>query len=137
MMAFFNAMHPYKPTELLYSPAGNRQWRRWGAQAQTSGSTYRGHLNHVHVAFKKGGVYGEPTLFDRGGILPPGLTGVLNASGKPEAVLTNEQLKQLRVIASRPAERAGDTFIGHGYTPEQLARAWRVEEKKKEALYAH
>lgn len=137
MMAFFNAMHPYKPTELLYSPAGNRQWRRWGAQAQTSGSTYRGHLNHVHVAFKKGGVYGEPTLFDRGGILPPGLTGVLNASGKPEAVLTNEQLKQLRVIASRPAEQAGDTFIGHGYTPEQLARAWRVEEKKKEALYAH
>ncbi|MCZ4325667.1 tape measure protein [Brachybacterium paraconglomeratum] len=85
-----------------------------------------------------GGIVGDrPTLFDQGGELPPGLTTVLNASRKPEAVLTNDQLKQLRVIASRPAERAGDTFIGHGYTPEQLARAWRVEEKKKEALYAH
>lgn len=83
-----------------------------------------------------GGIVDRPTLFDQGGILPPGLTGVLNASGKPEAVLTNEQLKQLRVIASRRPDRSGDTFIGHGYTPEQLARAWRVEKKKEEALYA-
>ena len=38
------------------SPAGNRQWRRWGAQAQTSGSTYRGHFNHVHVDYGKGSI---------------------------------------------------------------------------------
>jgi hypothetical protein len=37
--------------------------------------------------------------YDQGGIIHPGITGVINASGKPEAVLTNEQLGQLKRIA--------------------------------------
>src|SRR5699024_3150256 len=46
MMAFFNAMHQFKPTELLYSPAGARQWRRSGRMADTTGATKRMHYNH-------------------------------------------------------------------------------------------
>ncbi|MFE7605780.1 tape measure protein [Brachybacterium paraconglomeratum] len=81
-----------------------------------------------------GGIVEPPTLFDSGGVLPPGLSTVLNASRKPEAVLTNDQLKQLRIIASRPSERGGDTFIGNGYTPDEIAQAWRKEERKRAAL---
>ena len=110
MMRFFNAMHPLKPTELLYSPAGGRQWRRSGRMADTSGATKRGHYNHVHVGFAGGGLV-EPMLFDSGGVLPPGLSTVLNASRKPEAVLTNEQLLQLRRIADGRGN--GETMINN------------------------
>jgi hypothetical protein len=36
-----------------------------------------------------------PTLFDTGGWLPPGLTTVLNATNKPEPILTSEQWADL------------------------------------------
>lgn len=41
-----------------------------------------------------------PTLYDTGGILPPGITNIMNASGKPEAILTNEQFLNLERIAN-------------------------------------
>ena len=41
------------------------------------------------------GVVGQPTLFDDGGWLQPGLTTVLNATRRPEPVLTNSQLAAL------------------------------------------
>ena len=110
MMRFFNAMHPLKPTELLYSPAGGRQWNRSGRMGDTRGATKRGHYNHVHVGFAEGGLV-APMLFDSGGVLPPGLSTVLNASRKPEAVLTNEQLLQLRQIADGRGE--GETTINN------------------------
>lgn len=84
MMAFFNAMHGLQPTELLYSPAGHRQWRRSGRMADTSGATKRGHYNHVHVGFAGGGIY------DDGGWLPPGGTAV-NLSNRPEPVFNGWQ----------------------------------------------
>ncbi|MDO5663551.1 MAG: hypothetical protein Q4G40_12710, partial [Brachybacterium sp.] len=110
MMAFFNALHPLRPTELLYSPAGPRQWRRWGGMSDTSGAVRRLHWNHVHVAFAKGGVLGDvpmgapggytpkqdllaqpPVLYDRGGYLQPGLSLVENRTGRPEPVFTGQQ----------------------------------------------
>ena len=39
-------------------------------------------------------------LYDNGGMVPPGITRVINASGKPEAVLTNEQWRHLNELAS-------------------------------------
>lgn len=97
MMAFFNAMHPLKPTELLYSPAGRRQWRRSGRMADTSGATKRMHYNHVHVGFAKGGIIPasiisgyKPFLHDRGGWHMPGELSI-NQTQKPEAVLTAKQ----------------------------------------------
>lgn len=97
MMAFFNAMHPLHPTELLYSPAGRRQWRRSGRMADTSGITKRMHYNHVHVGFAKGGIIPasiiggyKPFLHDRGGWHMPGELSI-NQTQKPEAVLTAKQ----------------------------------------------
>lgn len=97
MMAFFNAMHPLHPTELLYSPAGRRQWRRSGRMADTSGITKRMHYNHVHVGFAKGGIIPasiiggyKPFLHDKGGWHMPGELSI-NQTQKPEAVLTARQ----------------------------------------------
>lgn len=97
MMGFFNAMHPLKPTELLYSPAGRRQWRRSGRMADTSGVTKRMHYNHVHVGFAKGGIIPasiiggyKPFLHDQGGWHMPGKLSI-NQTQKPEAVLTAKQ----------------------------------------------
>lgn len=97
MMAFFNAMHPLKPTELLYSPAGARQWRRGGRMADTSGVTKRMHYNHVHVGFANGGIIPtsiiggfKPYLHDNGGWHMPGKLSI-NQTQKPEAVLTARQ----------------------------------------------
>ena len=106
MMAFFNAMHPLKPTELLYSPAGGRQWRRWGVQQDTSGVTKRGHYNHVHVGFKDGGVM--PELHDKGGVLQPGLSVISNQTRKPEAILTDSQWKTAEEAMARQS-RGGIT----------------------------
>lgn len=44
--------------------------------------------------YKDGGAV-NPTLYDTGGWLQPGLTTVLNATGKPEAVFTQDQLSML------------------------------------------
>src|SRR5699024_2131324 len=97
MMAFFNAMHQVKPTELLYSPAGARQWRRSGRMADTTGATKRGHYNHVHVGFREGGI------FDQGGLMQPGMTGI-NLTRKPEAVLDPSQTRAYQAHAEAVAD---------------------------------
>lgn len=69
MMAFFDAMHPLRPTELLYSPAGGRQWRRSGRMSDTTGATKRMHYNHVHVGFRDGGWTGPGSKNKPAGIV--------------------------------------------------------------------
>lgn len=143
MMNLFNALHPYKPTELLYSPAGNRQWRRWGAQAQTSGSTYRGHFNHVHVAFKRGGVFeklrGGAGVYDQGGWLPPGGVGV-NLSNRPEPVFTGAQWDLIadgiadQRTAAEPTYQFGDI---HGYTADEVMEAADKKRRRQAALHVY
>src|SRR5699024_3645430 len=100
MMAFFNAMHGFKPTELLYSPAGARQWRRSGRMADTTGATKRMHYNHVHVGFAEGGI------FDQGGLMQPGMTGI-NLTRKPEAVLDPAQTRAYQAHAETVAAGGG------------------------------
>jgi hypothetical protein len=43
--------------------------------------------------FAKGGIlpYNGTMMYDQGGYLPPGLTNVVNLTGKPEPVFTNDQ----------------------------------------------
>lgn len=139
MMRFFNAMHGYRPTELLYSPAGARQWRRWGAMADTTGATRRIHYNHVHVAFNQGGVLGEqrswpalagavgspvlsgikPVVYDRGGWLKPGLSLVHNKSGVPEPVFTGQQGQS--IIQMLESGRGPGTTVTVPITATQLS----------------
>src|SRR5699024_2236156 len=93
MRAFFNRMDsaPF-PTELLYSPMGGRNIHRGGGRYANTGATKRNHYNHVHVAFKKGGV------FDNGGLMEPGSAGI-NLTRKPEAVLDPRQTKAYQAHA--------------------------------------
>ena len=137
MMAFFNAMHKFKPTELLYSPAGARQWRRSGRMADTTGATKRMHYNHVHVGFANGGILGKPFLHDRGGWHNPGELSI-NQTRKPEAVLTNAQWQMVSRLAEQNlASGGGGVQIGtvQGYTAEEVAREIAREQRKRDSLY--
>lgn len=119
MMGFFNAMHPLKPTELLYSPAGSRQWRRSGRMADTSGVTKRMHYNHVHVGFARGGIIPasiiggyKPFLHDQGGWHMPGELSI-NQTRKPEAVLTARQWETV----ARSLDHAANSGMTINVTP--------------------
>lgn len=57
MMAFARAvLQGSHPTELLYSPLGAANMHRSGRQYANTGATKRMHYNHVHVAYKRGGI---------------------------------------------------------------------------------
>ena len=136
MMAFFNAMHPLRPTELLYSPAGGRQWRRSGRMADTSGATKRGHYNHVHVGFAGGGILGKPFLHDSGGWHNPGELSI-NQTRKPEAVLTNGQWASISSLVNSVRDgRSGDIWNVYGPDAREVAREVEVRQRRREALYA-
>lgn len=64
--------------ELIFTPAGGRQIHNGRPHVYT-GITAAQHYDHVHWAF------------DQGGMLPPGAGNYVNRTGKPEAVLTNDQ----------------------------------------------
>lgn len=94
-MATFDAIARLFPnaSELIYTPAGNRQLQNGKPFAGWSEAVKRQHYNHVHLAMANGGVV--PKLYDQGGWLPHGGMAV-NKSGKPEAVLTNDESLALR-----------------------------------------
>jgi hypothetical protein len=59
------------------------------------------HRNHIHVAMAGGGILPPVGTYDSGGYLPPGVTTVINGTGRPEPVLTSQQ------FASMAAGRTG------------------------------
>lgn len=78
------------------------------------GSTGNSTGPHLHWELSQGGFHNVfnplPYLHDNGGWLPPGDTLVRNLTKKPEAVLTNEQWKNVeQKITENPADRAGVT----------------------------
>lgn len=93
-MDTFNAVARLFPnaSELIYSPAGNRQLQNGKPFNGWSDAVRAQHYNHVHLAMANGGVV--PKLYDQGGWLPSGGMAV-NKSGKPEAVLTPKQSEAL------------------------------------------
>lgn len=62
------------------------------------------------------GSTGLPYKYDNGGILNPGLTQIVNASRKPEAIYNNEQNRALQTLAARGAAAGNHP----GLTIEQL-----------------
>lgn len=93
-MEIFNWLAKSFPgsTELIYSPANNRQLYK--GQPTLFGEPTRGdHWNHVHWAMRNGGIL--PDVFDRGGWWPSGGLGV-NMSGHPEAVLSPAESRALK-----------------------------------------
>jgi hypothetical protein len=89
-------------SELYYSPAGPLQLRN-GRQHIPTGITRANHFDHIHAAFKRGGIM--PELFDKGGAIQPGVSLVANATRKPEQVLTAEQWDDVM-----EGKSGGDTY---------------------------
>ncbi|WP_461169264.1 matrixin family metalloprotease [Arthrobacter sp. Z1-15] len=56
----------------------------------------------------------KPNLYDSGGVLPPGMSQVLNQTGKPEAILTNQQWNTMRQLAVRDGHDAGPRLVVEG-----------------------
>lgn len=94
-MATFDAVANLFPnaSELIYSPAGDRQLLNGKPFNGWSDAVRAQHYNHVHLAMARGGIV--PKLYDQGGWLPHGGIAV-NMSGRPEPVFTNEQWGTLR-----------------------------------------
>ena len=70
----------------------------------------------------------KPTLYDQGGVLPPGLTMTLNATRKPEAVFTHDQMQTLRGLADGDKTPLSITINGVNVDhAESVARAVRFE----------
>lgn len=85
---------------------------------------------------KKGSAVGDvPYLLrDQGGILPEGLSAVLNKTGSPEWVLNRSQINTLdRALLSRG--NGGLTINGNvGWDPEEVAQ--RIETKRRDSYAA-
>jgi hypothetical protein len=84
----FNWIRAHYPDsrELIFSPAGRLQiWN--GKPHLYTGVTKQMHYNHVHWAY------------DNGGYLPPGMSTVVNNTGRPEPVLNHAQWRQIATLA--------------------------------------
>lgn len=84
-----------------------------------SSNPNRAHTNHVHASF-----------YDRGGYMQPGATVTMNATRKPEPVLTSKQWATMSTLAERgmAATTGGAKVENHyhgpfGPTAEQIAQA--------------
>ena len=68
-----------------------------------------------------GGIQDNGTMmYDNGGYIPPGLTTVLNLTGKPEPVFTDDQFDRMRGGATGGFHYA-PTFVGTDLTAEDVA----------------
>jgi len=52
----------------------------------------------------------KPTLYDNGGVLPVGLSSILNYTRKPEAILTGSQWADMHALASRGGQQFPDSL---------------------------
>ncbi|MBD1541017.1 peptidoglycan DD-metalloendopeptidase family protein [Arthrobacter sp. IA7] len=81
----------------------------------------------------------DPALYDLGGILPPGISQVVNRTGKPEAILNPQQWADVRTLALERSNGAGGrgdiNFHGNvGWDPNEVAN--RIETKRRDTFAA-
>lgn len=77
-------------------------------------------------------------LYDEGGYLRPGLNTVLNATGKPEPVLTTKQLDLLTEAAGLRSSDVGSSPLAgatfYSYDPSDVADRLRIERNRDLAM---
>jgi hypothetical protein len=82
------------------------------------------------------GSTGLPYLHDQGGVLPPGLSSIVNATRKPEAILNAQQWADIHRLATQGGGGRGDViFKGNvGWDPNEVAH--RIETKRRDTFAA-
>jgi murein DD-endopeptidase MepM/ murein hydrolase activator NlpD len=88
---------------------------------------------------KKGNAVGvDPALYDLGGVLPPGVSQVVNRTSKPEAILNAQQWADIHRLAAREASRdRPGVSIGtvHVRDENEMVRLIRNSERDAQAVY--
>ncbi|TLM87275.1 M23 family metallopeptidase [Pseudarthrobacter sp. NamE5] len=85
------------------------------------------------------GSTGLPYLHDNGGVLNPGLSSIMNATRKPEAILTAQQWSDISTLAARGGG-AGGGFTNYGpihvRDENEMARSLLNMQRDAQAVYA-
>lgn len=84
-----------------------------------------------------GNATGLPYLHDNGGVLNPGLSSIVNATRKPEAILNAQQWSDIHRLATTGGQRGGGDIIFRGnvgWDPNEVAH--RIETKRRDTFAA-
>ena len=83
------------------------------------------------------GSTGLPYLHDQGGILPPGLSQVMNRTQKPEYILNPQQWNDIHSLAARSAEPRAGVSIGTVNVRDEHEMARILETRQRDMLAVH
>ncbi|MCX4232802.1 phage tail tape measure protein [Streptomyces ortus] len=109
--------------------------KKYGVSVQPNANIHAG-LNYANKRYGSLAGLNRPGGYDAGGWLPPGSTLAVNKTGKPEAILTNEQWSAIERFAN-----TGDPMEVHVHfnstfppTREQAKQAakWLVDDMREE-----
>ncbi|MHA7210790.1 matrixin family metalloprotease [Arthrobacter sp. MDT1-65] len=93
-------------------------------------------VDSIKGFFGGGAATVTPNLYDQGGVLPMGMSQVLNQTGQPEAILNPQQWRDISVLAARGSSSAGDVKIygNVGWMPDQVAREIEVVRRRNQTM---
>lgn len=97
----------------------------------------KGKLGMGATAGPQHGAHLDPLLYDQGGILRPGLSNIVNRTGKPEAILNPKQWADIHHLATvgQGGGRGDVIFQGNvGWDPNEVAN--RIETKRRDTFAA-
>ena len=98
-------------------------------------SAWAYHRRHNHYA-DGGFVDPKPIFRDKGGNLPPGLSMVLNKTGRDEAILNSRQWADIHTLAQRGSGGSGLNVYGDIHTTDidEMSRKLHEDSRRARAV---
>ncbi|MGC5565345.1 phage tail tape measure protein [Streptomyces sp. FR-108] len=84
--------------------------KKYGVSVQPNANIHAG-LNYANKRYGSLAGLNRPGGYDSGGWLPPGATLAINKTGKPEAVLTNEEAQTFKRMVQNPDQLGGVSVV--------------------------